>query len=347
MNRVIDYLKNIRKQRYLNLAYKCQYAFVGLGNHSIHNLYPVLSHLRVPIKYIVTKSSKNANAIDRFFEGVKGTNNLNEVLQDPDIKGVFICASPRSHFSLIQQVLQAGKNVFVEKPPCQSTKELEALIQIEQASAGTCLVGLQKRYAPCYQILKKELKQVHSYNLRYLVGPYPEGDALTDLFIHPLDLIHFLFPKGEIESIQVSKHAASISLFLHLKHSSIIGNIELSTDYSWQQAQEEIQVNTGIGVFQSTNCERVTFTKKPGAIFSIPKEKLFPFQPQTTTLFFKNSFLPVLQQNELYTAGYFSEIEQFVKLCEGQKADNLSRLKDVQITFELIAAIKKQLLASS
>lgn len=38
-----------------------------------------------------------------------------------------------------------------------------------------------------------------SYNLKYLTGSYPEGDAMLDLFVHPLDYVTFLFGKAEVK----------------------------------------------------------------------------------------------------------------------------------------------------
>ncbi|MBW8051210.1 MAG: hypothetical protein FVQ77_12890 [Cytophagales bacterium] len=49
---IIEKYKNLRKQNYLNhpLNYKSKFAFIGVGNHSISNLYPCLDYLSVPLK---------------------------------------------------------------------------------------------------------------------------------------------------------------------------------------------------------------------------------------------------------------------------------------------------------
>jgi virulence factor len=345
MDKLIRLAKNVRKQKYLNLEYSGQYAFVGIGSHSIENLYPVLHYLRVPLKYIVTRSSKNASAIDQHFNGVKGTNNLDEVLADPEIKGVFICANPSEHFSLVKQVLESGKHAFVEKPPCLNSTDLKALIAAEEKSAGMCLVGLQKRYAPCYEMLAEKMKDVLSYNLRYCTGPYPEGDAVTELFIHPLDLALNLFGEGIIESVQTTgnRKKGTYSVFVHLKHGSLVGNIELSTSYTWSRATETLSVNTPSGNYETTNAETLTFEDKLGSILTIPKEKIFGHQPTSTTLMNRNGFLPMWEHNPIYTAGFFDEISTFVQLCEGGKAKNNSSLKDLQNTYSIIEAIKQRI----
>ena len=133
--------------------------------------------------------------------GVKATTSLDEILKDENVKGVFVAATPTSHFSIATQVLQSGKSLFIEKPPCQTLEQLDTLIDLQQIHCSpVVLVGLQKRYAPVVHLLKKRLDKEHlvNYDLHYLTGAYPEGNALLDLYIHPLDLVVYLFGMPEI-----------------------------------------------------------------------------------------------------------------------------------------------------
>ena len=47
---IIERYKRIRSMRQLKQIYGGNYAFVGIGNHSTNNLYPVLNYLHVPLK---------------------------------------------------------------------------------------------------------------------------------------------------------------------------------------------------------------------------------------------------------------------------------------------------------
>ena len=58
IQQLINRYKRMRTQRYLNETYRCQYAFVGMGQHSLTNLYPVLHYLQVPLKYICVTSER-------------------------------------------------------------------------------------------------------------------------------------------------------------------------------------------------------------------------------------------------------------------------------------------------
>ena len=198
---LINRYKRMRTERFLRQTYQYQYAFVGMSQHSLTNLYPVLHYLGVPLKYICVTSERKARLIERKFPGVKATTSLNEILNDEAIKGIFVSASPTAHFSIASQVLRSGKSLFIEKPPCRTLEELDTLIDLQRLHGlPVVMVGLQKRYAPAIQLLKKRLnkERLINYDLHYLTGAYPEGDALLDLYIHPLDLVSFLFGKPEI-----------------------------------------------------------------------------------------------------------------------------------------------------
>lgn len=341
MNGIIERYKKIRKKGMLEQKFKGKYAFVGIGNHSLNNLYPVLHYLNVDIKYIVARSEETRQLVEENFSTIIATSKLDEVLSDPEIKGVFVSANPSAHFSLAQQIVGANKNLFIEKPPCASLEELNELIKVEAASSALALTGLQRRYAPLYQILAKKAGEANYYTLKYKTGGYPEGDELLDLFIHPLDALFYLFGDGNVESITVVKGKGSIVYLAQVKHlNGVIGTIEFSTDYSWTEAQDILTINTPKGEYITENTSKLIFQSKPKVLMNIPLEKVKAFIPQTTTLYQQNSFLPVKEHNQLYTAGYFNELESFLQLCEKGSGTNQSSFKELLPTYKAIAAFK-------
>ena len=52
IQQLIERYKRIRTKHFLAQTYQYSYAFVGMGQHSLSNLYPVLHYLGVPLKYI-------------------------------------------------------------------------------------------------------------------------------------------------------------------------------------------------------------------------------------------------------------------------------------------------------
>jgi len=336
----INRYKGMRTERFLRQTYQYQYAFVGMGLHSLTNLYPVLHYLCVPLKYICVTSERKAKLIERKYPSVKGTTSLDEILNDEAIKGVFVSASPSAHFSIASRVLQSGKSLFIEKPPCQTVEELDTLIALQQQHGSpVAMVGLQKRYAPAVQLLKQRLhkERLISYDLHYLTGVYPEGNALLDLYIHPLDLVCFLFGQPEILACrQVTKD----SFILMLQHPHIIGTLELSTAYAWTTAEESLKVCTYSGVYTLSQMEKLTFSPTSSTIFGIPMEKLRPRHETKELLFLRNNFTPILANNQVYTQGYHSEIAAFVEAIEDRHSDILTPLSSLKTIYETILKIQ-------
>lgn len=336
IQQLINRYKRMRTERYLNETYSCQYAFVGMGQHSLTNLYPVLHYLQVPLKYICVTSERKARLIERKFKGIKATTRLDDVLNDEDVKGVLVAASPSAHFTIASRVLQSGKSLFIEKPPCQSLEQLQELIELQRDfGSRVAMVGLQQRYSPAVQILKRRLKgeQLLNYDLHYLTGAYPEGDALLDLYIHPLDLVTWLFGKGEIISyLEIAEH----SYILMLRHQDIVGTIELSTCHSWQDARQSLTVHTRSGTYHLVQCEELSFVPKQTVIAGIPIDKLLSRRQSVEYLYRHDGFSPTIANNSIYTQGFFQEVSTFVNAVEGKKANVLTDLQSVKPTLKLI-----------
>jgi len=356
---LINRYKRMRTERFLRQTYQYQYAFVGMGQHSLTNLYPVLHYLGVPLKYICVTSARKARLIEQKFPDVKATTSLNEILNDEAIKGIFVSASPTAHFSIASQVLRSGKSLFIEKPPCRTLEELDTLIDLQRLHgipehrspipdvpspnrrlSPVVMVGLQKRYAPAIQLLKKHLNKEHliNYDLHYLTGAYPEGDALLDLYIHPLDLVCFLFGKPEILAY---RQIAEGSCILMLHHPHIVGTLELSTAYSWTDAEESLKVCTCSGSYHLSQMEELSFTPSSQTVSGIPMEKLRPHKKTVEYLYQNNSFTSILSANQVYSQGYYNELATFVEAVEHHDSHVISTLETIKDTYRLMDNLKR------
>lgn len=346
INGIIERYKSLRNRSQLRQCYEGRYAFVGIGNHSINNLYPVLDYLRVPLKYICCKSPGKLPLIERKWDGVRATASLDDVLSDEEVKGVFVSASPAAHFNIARRVLTSGKSLFIEKPPCMTMAELRQLTAQEQESASpVVMVGMQKRHAPAIRILANRLKKetLLTYSMRYLTGAYPEGNALTDLFIHPLDLACHLFGGAEIRGCEHVERKGRQTILLILGHKRITGIMELSTAGSWTDATESLTVNTTAGIYELNQMENLTYKPSQVQLLGIPLEKIMRRNLVTETLFSRNNFVPTIPNNQIYTQGYFNEIKYFVDAIENNiPSSRLYGFGSMDNTFRLLDCVSKQ-----
>lgn len=319
INDIIRRYKRLRNRQLLGRTIEGEYAFVGVGHHSISNLYPALDYLHVPLKYICCRSCGKLALVERQWRGVHATTSPEEILSDESVKGVFVSVDPAAHFDMAQRIMGSGKALFIEKPPCRTLAELQQLIGMEKEKAAVTTVGMQKRFAPMTRILAKRLKKdtVLTYNMRYVTGSYPEGDALTDLFIHPLDYVCHLFGRAEVCCCQHVWGRNGTTCLLTLRHGKIRGILELSTAYSWCDATETLIVNTERGVYSADRMEELKFTPKQNHLFGIPMEKVYRKNVTTEVLFTRNNFVPTAGNNQIYTQGYLDEIKAFVQTAQG------------------------------
>ena len=339
---LINRFKQRRTRGYLTELNRGQYAFVGIGQHSLTNLYPVLRYLGVSLKYICCTSEEKARLIGQKFPDVKATASLDEILHDEAVRGVFVSASPQAHFTLASKILQAGKALYIEKPPCQTSEELEELIRLQERAFlsprplegwGVVCVGLQKRYAPAVQLLKKRLRKggLLSYDLHYLTGAYPEGDARLDLFIHPLDLVTYLFGPARIVACRKTDEQ---SYLLMLEHEGITGTLELSTHHMWTDMQESLTVCTKQGRYELRQLEELTFTPMPTTILGVPMEKVRPTGKRVEYLYQRNL------QNSIVSQGYFGELKAFVDAVEGRGNRIVSDFAALRDTYQLLSTLR-------
>ncbi len=113
------------------------------------------------------------------------TTDLDKVLNDPDIKLVYIATSNTHHVPLAVKALRAGKAVMTEKPSGINTEQIEELIRVQKETGGFLQVGLECRYSKAYVITKEiiesgEIGRLTNVHFTYSMPPYPEKKQAKD-----------------------------------------------------------------------------------------------------------------------------------------------------------------------
>ena len=71
-----------------------------------------------------------------------------EAVNNPAIEGVVIATPAETHFAVVQQALNAGKDVFVEKPLALTYEQGSRLVQLAQSKQRMLMVGHVLEYHP-------------------------------------------------------------------------------------------------------------------------------------------------------------------------------------------------------
>jgi predicted dehydrogenase len=74
-----------------------------------------------------------------------------ELCRDPEVDVVFVLNPDEYHTETVLAALDAGKHVFVEKPMCLTLSDADRIIERQQQTGKTVMVGYMRRYAPAFQ----------------------------------------------------------------------------------------------------------------------------------------------------------------------------------------------------
>ncbi len=102
----------------------------------------------------VCDSSRECLARLQVDSGVQRTTQFEEVLMDPEVGAVAIATPASSHFEFVRSALQAGKDVFVEKPLALAVQDGQVLVKFAADKKRILMVGHILRYHPAVRKLK-------------------------------------------------------------------------------------------------------------------------------------------------------------------------------------------------
>lgn len=123
--------------------------FIGFGNYARGVLMPALVKAgEKNFTSVVTATGLSARDAAERYGFANAATDPAALLADADTDCVFVATRHDSHADLAIVALQAGKNVFVEKPLALSDDELDRVAQAARAAPGVVAVGFNRRFAP-------------------------------------------------------------------------------------------------------------------------------------------------------------------------------------------------------
>src|ERR1700753_2623558 len=86
--------------------------------------------------------------------GIRCMKNFEEALADPDVEAVAIATPPHTHYMLVRQALEAGKQVLVEKPLARTAGEAAELVALSEEVERVLMPGHTFLYSPSVNKVK-------------------------------------------------------------------------------------------------------------------------------------------------------------------------------------------------
>jgi predicted dehydrogenase len=130
-------------------------AVVGLGIWGKNHALAYADYDRCELALVCDADRARARATGEDL-GVKWTDDVAEVAAS-DVDGVSIATPDHLHTAVVMEMLEAGKNVFVEKPLATTLEEAERLAAAAARSGRIAIVDFQNRWNPAFMGSKESV----------------------------------------------------------------------------------------------------------------------------------------------------------------------------------------------
>jgi predicted dehydrogenase len=188
-------------------------AIVGYGYWGPNLARNVAERPELELRALCERDAARAGAFAGKHGGVPITDELDDVLADPDIEAVVVATPPQSHYPLVKRALLAGKHVLVEKPLATRLDHAAELVGLAERDGLVLMPGHTFLYSPAVNrirdlILENVVGEVFFItSSRLNLGKYQADGVICDLAPHDLSiLLHWL----DEPVVQVSASARSV-----------------------------------------------------------------------------------------------------------------------------------------
>jgi predicted dehydrogenase/threonine dehydrogenase-like Zn-dependent dehydrogenase len=159
-------------------------AIVGAGNFTKMTMLPALKGTSANLQYIVSSGGLTGTTLSKKFNIAHSTTDYDAVLAQQSVNTVAITTRHNLHAPMVIKALDAGKNVFVEKPLALNNAELDDIITAYKNANATVTVGFNRRFSPHAVKIKESLG---SSNVPInVIATMNAGAIPQDVWVHDL-----------------------------------------------------------------------------------------------------------------------------------------------------------------
>ena len=173
-------------------------AVVGAGHWGPHLIRNFSDHLSSQVLWVAELDEKRQKSIRERFPEVTVTGDLTDPLDDDRVDAVVVATPTSTHSGIVEQALQAGKHVMVEKPITDSLPDAVRLCELADADSRVLMVGHVFLFNPAFQAAKRYIDDGELGDIKYLsmtrtnLGPVrPDVSAAWDLASHDISIANY------------------------------------------------------------------------------------------------------------------------------------------------------------
>ena len=181
-----------------------------------------------PVPLVVDpRADALASDLQREFPSLSVVHALDQFLEDPELNAAVIASPAETHYDLTRRCIEAGKDIFVEKPLTLSSVEAQELVTQARLHDRILMVGHKYLFHPAIDRLKAELDQRTLGVCRALVayrlgwGATPEGsEVLWHLGSHEVSIFQYVLGETAQEAA-----ATGVSILNRKEHDLVTATL--------------------------------------------------------------------------------------------------------------------------
>jgi predicted dehydrogenase len=182
-----------------------------------------------------------AETCARQFGATYATESLHRILSDPEIDAVIIAVRDGLQAGIALQAIEAGKQVYVEKPGAEAVADFDRLLEAREKSGVQVAVGFNKRFAPAYREAMRMIRNRGGTRCLYLrmaddawrwAADYPPGSLLRHDLCHFFDLapwfigspvfrVYTVCPRADEDLVVLTHANGAVSTLMNNGHATM------------------------------------------------------------------------------------------------------------------------------
>ena len=216
------------------------------GRNIVRNFY----NLNV-LEIVCDLDESNLQKVREQYAGVKTTNDFNDIINNPEITSVAVVTPSHTHFKVVKAMLEAGKNVYVEKPISTVAQEAKDLTELAHEKGLVLMVGHLLLYHPAVNRLKMLIEEgvlgdiVYAQSDRLNVNFFKnDRSVMWDLAPHDVSMMSYVTgksPERIISAVGCSSEQNDIMDITHITIEFEDGMVGQISD-SWITPKKHVQL---------------------------------------------------------------------------------------------------------
>jgi len=171
---------------------------------------------------------ENLKKVTEQYPGVKVTKDFHDIINNPEITGVAVVTPSHTHYKMVHAMLDAGKNVYVEKPISTVAQEAKDLTETANSKGLVLMVGHLLLYHPAVNRLKMLIEEgvlgdiVYAQSDRLNINFFKnDRSVMWDLAPHDVSMISYVIGKDPIRVISAVGCSSDRNDIMDITHLSI------------------------------------------------------------------------------------------------------------------------------